>query len=245
MFIKIKRPNIRNDRLQECFDSTKFHATPQLFSAVHNMFWLSEVSWWMMTMRFWGFLEMDRLLGEQHTSAYSQRHTVCQTSRKREAKAQKKEGLGRCTHDGDCRLQWSVAAVRIQMSQIYLGGSIVPRSPVFSASSPAPPPESRESFRSRKHVNELSLLSGAFAVVWRARRSTCWSGVGAVWPCFFHGWFPGELWPETWGRRWTEASAEDCSRFLPRAAVPSLRTRITRSNFKPLLLPSSRPSFSK
>lgn len=46
-------------------------------------------------MKLWGFGDGKRLLGEQRTSAYSQRHTVCQTSRKQKAKAQKKEWLGR------------------------------------------------------------------------------------------------------------------------------------------------------
>lgn len=109
------------------------------------------------------------------------------------------------------------------MFQIYLGGSITPRSLMFSASSPAQPPESQESFESRKRV-KWRFHRGAFTVLWRVRRSTCWSGAGAEWPCFSHGWFPGEPWPETWGRRWTEASAANCSRFLQRAAVPSLRT---------------------
>lgn len=59
---------------------------------------------------------------------------------------------------------------------------------------------------------------------WGMRGSTCWSGVGAESPCSSRGWFPAEPWRETWGRRWTEESPADCSRFLQTEATPSLQT---------------------
>lgn len=56
------------------------------------------------------------------------------------------------------------------------------------------------------------------------RRITCWSAVGAGWPCSSRGWFPAEPWPETSGPRWTAASRVSCSHFPLTVTVPSLHT---------------------
>ena len=57
--------------------------------------------------------------------------------------------------------------------------------------------------------------------------STCWCASGAGWPDSSHGWSPAELWPGTWGRRWTEVWLAGCSRALP-GASPGLSRRDKR-----------------
>lgn len=77
------------------------------------------------------------------------------------------------------RLQahYSIIALRIWIFLIYLGGSIIPRSPRFSASSPALPPESQESFQSiniktsnpvfRIMHSHYSDVGASYLLIWR------------------------------------------------------------------------------